>query len=148
MFLTDMSTTYIISWSNLQSCYPSHLVTHIHTHTRRQAHAHHPLPSPIKWVQYHMTGITVGARGSVKLAFSVHSGDARVRRLRWGCCIWQGLVLHHVFHSRFASSCGHRWKRLSLRRPFFGPRLSCTTSSCGEFMNRLMHSECKRSILS
>lgn len=89
--------------------FPTWPNTYIPKHSRT-SQSHPPLSE--------LSGIwpVFGASGSVKLASSLGCADARVRRLRWGCCTWQGLVLHHVFHSRFSPSCGCRRKRLWLRR--------------------------------
>ena len=101
-------------------------------HTHAQQHTHQPESHP-PLSELSGTWPALGA-SSVKLASSLGCADARVRRLRWGCCTWQGLVLHHVFHSCFAPSCGCRRKRLWLRRSLW-LELPCRLSGRVEFTN-------------
>ena len=124
-----MTTVYIHTFLHIYSMWSSPLMYKDTLTTQ-----HHPPLSGLSG-----TWPAVGARGSVKPAWSPGCADARVRRLWLGCCTWQGLVLHHVFHSRFAPSCGYRRKRLWLRRRVLWLELSCSHSDRFEFMIRLRH---------
>lgn len=115
---TVTPTTYTLT-------YFSHLAKHTNVqNTHSSAHIQPPLSD------LSGTWPGLGASCPVKLASRLGCADARVRCLRWGCCTWQGLLLHHVFHSCFTPSCGCRRKRLWLWRRVLWLELSCSVFDC------------------
>lgn len=120
--------------NNIHFFFKFHLTKH--TIARTHSPTSHPPLSGLSG-----TWPALCASASVKPASSLGCTDARVRRLRWGCCTWQGLVLHHVFHTRLAPSCGCRRKRLWLRRRVLWLELSCSMSDSLWVQAATVHSE-------